>query len=126
MTYIYKITGTNAELIDKAEAYDNIITSDTFPAREYHENTHAVLSYSEDKGVYWEYIPYTAAELREKAYETEKLIEWDGVMLTVDEANKMFLRYDAEGYTEKSAELTILIAHAKAEIRKRYADTAET
>lgn len=126
MTYIYKIKGTNAELIDKTEAYDSLITSDTFPAREYHENTHAILSYSEDKGVYWKYVPYSAAELREQAYETEKLIEWDGNMLTVDEANKMFLRYDAEGYTEKSAALTTLIAHAKAEIRERYADVAET
>ncbi len=126
MTYIYKINGTTAELIDRAEAYDSLITSDTFPAREYHENTHAVLSYSEEAGVHWEYIPFTPAELREKAYETEKLIEWDGNMLTVDEANKMFLRYDAEGYTEKSAALTTLIAHAKAEIRARYADVEET
>lgn len=125
MTYIYKITGTNAELIDKAEAYDNIITSDTFPAREYHENTHAVLSYNETDGIHWEYVPYTAAELREQAYETEKLIVWDGDMLTVDEANKIFLQYDAEG-NEKAEELTILIAHAKAEIRKRYADAVET
>lgn len=125
MTYIYKITGTNAELINKTETYDSLITSDTFPAREYHENTHAILSYSEDKGVYWEYIPFTPAELREKAYETEKLIEWDGDMLTVDEANKAFLQYDAEG-NEKADELTTLIAHAKAEIRKRYADVAET
>ena len=126
MTYIYKINGTTAELIDKAEAYDSIITSDTFPAREYHENTHAVLSYNETDGVHWEYIPFTAAELREQAYETEKCIEWDGDMLTVDEANKMFLRYDAEGFTEKSAELTALISQAKAEIRARYADAAET
>lgn len=122
MTYIYKINGTNAELIDKAEAYDNIITSDTFPAREYHENTHAILSYSEDKGVYWEYIPFTPAELREQAYETEKLIKWDGNMLTVDEANQMYLRYDAEGYTTKANELTTLISQVKAEIRARYAD----
>ena len=121
MKYIYKINGTNAELIDKTESYDSLITSDTFPAREYHENTHAVLSYSEDKGIYWEYIPFTAAELREQAYETEKLIEWDGDMLTVDEANKIFLQYDAEG-NEKANELTTLISQVKAEIRARYAN----
>lgn len=125
MTYIYKINGTTAELINKTETYDSIITSDTFPAREYHENTHAILSYSEDKGVHWEYVPYTAAELREQAYETEKLIVWDGNMLTVDEANKIFLQYDAEG-NEKAEELTSLIAQAKAEIRARYADVEET
>lgn len=121
MTYIYKINGTTAELIDKAEAYDSLITSDTFPAREYRENTHAVLSYSEDKGVYWEYIPFTPTELREKAYETEKLIVWEGNMLTVDEANKIFLQYDAEG-NEKAEELTSLISQVKAEIRARYAN----
>lgn len=126
MNYIYKIIGTTAELIDKAESYDSLITSDTFPAREYHENTHGVLSYNETEGVHWEYIPYTAAELREQAYETEKLIEWDGDMLTVDEANQMYLRYDAEGYTTKANELTTLISQAKAEIRARYADTTET
>ena len=126
MKYIYKITGTNAELIDRAESYDSLITSDTIPAREYHENTHAVLSYSEDKGIYWEYIPFTPAELREQAYETEKCIEWDGDMLTVDEANQMYLRYDAEGYTTKANELTTLISQAKAEIRARYADAEET
>lgn len=60
-------------------------------------------------------------EMREKAYETEKCIEWDGDMLTVDEANNMFLKYDAEG-NEKSDELTVLIAAAKAEIRKRFPD----
>ena len=122
MTYIYKINGTKAELIDKTEAYDSIITDDTYPAREYRPNTHAVLSYSEENGVYWEYIPFTPAELREQAYETEKLIEWDGNMLTVDEANKMFLRYDAEGFTEKSAALTTLIAQSKAAIREKYPD----
>lgn len=121
MKYIYKINGTTVELIDKTESYDSLITSDTFPAREYHENTHAVLSYSEDKGIYWEYIPFTTAELREQAYETEKLIEWDGDMLTVDEANKIFLQYDAEG-NEKANELTTLISQVKAEIRARYAD----
>ena len=126
MKYIYKITGTNAELIDKAESYDNIITGDTFPAREYHENTHAVLSYSEDKGIYWEYIPFTPAELREQAYETEKCVEWDGDILTVDDANKMYLRYDAEGNTTKATELRTLISQAKAEIRARYADAEET
>ena len=121
MKYIYKINGTKAELIQKTEEYDSLITQDTFPAREYHENTHSVLSYNEEQGIYWEYIPFTPMELREQAYETEKCIEWDGTMMTVDEANDMFLKYDAEG-NSKSNDLTALIAAAKAEIRNRFPD----
>lgn len=121
MKYIYQINGTEAKLIQKTEEYDNIIAQDTFPTREYHENTHAVLSYNEEQGIHWEYIPFTPEELREQAYETEKLIEWDGVMLTVDEANDIFLKYDAEGNT-KADELTALIAAAKAGIRERFPD----
>ena len=121
MKYIYQINGTEAELIQKTEEYDNIISQDTFPAREYHENTHAVLSYNEEQGVHWEYTPFTPEELREQAYETEKLIEWDGVMLTVDGSNDMFLKYTAEGNT-KADELTALIAAAKTGIRERFPD----
>ena len=119
--YIYKINGSKAELINKMESYDRLITAETYPAREYHENTHAVLSYNETDGIHWEYIPFTPMELREKAYETEKCIEWDGNIMTVDEANDMFLKYDAEG-NAKSDELTVLIAAAKAEIRERFPD----
>ena len=121
MKYIYQINGTEAKLIQKTEEYDNIISQDTFPAREYHENTHAVLSYNEEQGVHWEYTPFTPEELREQAYETEKLIEWDGVMLTVDGSNDMFLKYTAEGNT-KADELTALIAAAKTGIRERFPD----
>ena len=42
-------------------------------------------------------------------------------MMTVDEANDMFLKYDAES-NAKSDELTVLIAAAKAEIRERFPD----
>ena len=119
MKYIYQINGSKAELINKTESYDRLITAETYPAREYHENTHAVLSYNETNGIYWEYIPFTPMELREKAYETERCIEWDGNIMTVDEANDMFLKYDAEGNT-KANELTSLIAAAKAEIRERF------
>lgn len=41
--------------------------------------------------------------------------------MTVDEANDMFLKYDAEGNT-KANELTTLIAVAKAGIRERFPD----
>ena len=42
-------------------------------------------------------------------------------IMTVDEANDMFLKYDAEGNV-KSDELTVLIAAAKAKIREKFPD----
>ena len=121
MKYIYQINGTKAELINKTESYDRLITAETYPAREYHENTHAVLSYNEEQGIHWEYIPYTPKELRERVYETEKIISYDGDMLTVDEANRKWQEYQAEGNT-KATELTVLISAAKNRIREQYPD----
>lgn len=66
-------------------------------------------------------IQVTSEELREHAYETERLIKWGRVMLTVDEANDMFLKYSAER-SPKADELTALIAATKAEIRERFPD----
>lgn len=65
----------------------------------------------------------TPAEKREQAYETEKLIEWDAEMLTVDEAGALWAHYAAEG-SEKADELQALIAAAKATIREMYPDEA--
>ena len=61
-------------------------------------------------------------ERREYCYETEKVIRWGNGLITVDEANKMWMEYMAEGNTEKTAELSALIAEAKADIRERYPD----
>ena len=121
MQYIYQINGTKAELIQKTESYDRLITAETYPAREYHENAHAVLSYNEEQGIHWEYIPYTPKELRERVYETDKVISYEGKMLTVDEANRKWQEYQAEG-NSKANELTTLIANAKATIREQYPD----
>lgn len=121
MQYIYQINGSKAELINQTESYDRLITAETYPAREYHENTHAVLSYNETDGIHWEYIPYTPKELRERVYETEKIISYEGDMLTVDEANRKWQEYQAEG-NSKANELTTLIANAKATIREQYPD----
>lgn len=122
--YIYTIKDNAAALVGQRE-FDQIITQDTFPARIEHPNTHAELRYSPEKGVYWEYIPYTPRELRERAYETEKVITFEDELMTVDEANKRWQEYQAENNT-KSSELTALIAAAKAAVRERYPDeTAE-
>lgn len=61
------------------------------------------------------------AEKREEAYNTERLIEWDGNTLTVTEAAQLWQYYAAEG-SEKATALTVLIAEAKAKIREEYPD----
>lgn len=68
----------------------------------------------------------TPKERRERTYETEPLIEYDGDMITVDDANKLFLQYSAEGNTQKYMDLQILIGRAKADVRARFPDGEET
>ena len=61
-----------------------------------------------------------AREKRERAYETERIIEYGDEMITVDEANKLWYQYAAEGRSEVTDELTQKIAEAKNEIRRMY------
>ena len=68
----------------------------------------------------------TPRERREQSYETEPLIEYEGEEITVDEANRLFLRYSAEGNTQKYMALQILIGRAKADVRARFPDGEET
>ena len=119
--YIYTIKGDKAVLLGQQSSYDQLIEQETYPARVDHSKTHAVLSYSEAEGIHWEYIPYTPEELRERAYETDKVISYEGKMLTVDEANRKWQEYQAEG-NSKANELTTMIANAKATIREQYPD----
>ena len=119
--YVYTIKDNKATLLGRQGSYDQLIEQETYPARVDHPNTHAVLSYSEAEGIHWEYIPYTPKELRERVYETEKIINYGGDMLTVDEANRKWQEYQAEG-NSKANGLTILIANAKATIREQYPD----
>ena len=119
--YIYTIKDNKATLLGQQSSYDQLIEQETYPACVDHPNTHAVLSYSEAEGIHWEYIPYTPKELRERVYETEKIISYEGDMLTVDEANRKWQEYQAEG-NSKANELTTMIANAKATIREQYPD----
>lgn len=64
----------------------------------------------------------TGAEKREIAYETEAIINWQDNMITVDDANRLWYAYTAEGKVAIAQELTALIAGAKQEIRERYPD----
>lgn len=67
-------------------------------------------------------VPPIPAQLREEAYNTQSIIEWHGEMLTVTQAAQLWQYYAAEGNTEKTDELTALIATAKADIRCQYPD----
>lgn len=70
-----------------------------------------------------EYVVPTspASVLRETAYNIEKIIEWNGKLITVTEASQLWQYYAAEG-SDKASELQGLIASAKAEIRERFPD----
>lgn len=67
----------------------------------------------------------SAAELRERAYNTDPCIQWDGSMLTVTEAAQRWAYYAAEGNTAKTDALTVLIAEAKASIRAQWPEKEE-
>ena len=67
----------------------------------------------------------TPAQEREKAYNTLAVIQWDGNMITVTEAAQKWSYYAAEGKTDKTDALIILIAEAKQTIREKYPDVAE-
>ena len=75
------------------------------------------------KSVEEEVIEYelTPSQMREEAYNTEKIISWDGDLITVTEASQKWQYYAAEG-SEKANALQSLIAEAKAEIRAKYPD----
>ena len=118
--YIYTIKDNKAVLLGQQSNYDKLIEQETYPARVDHPNTHSVLSYNEAEGIHWEYVPFTAKELCELAYQTEKNIDWENAKITVNEAVDLWLKYQAEGDTKKALLLTGLIAIAKAAIRKLY------
>ena len=65
----------------------------------------------------------TQAQKREKAYREDKLIEWQGEMLTCDEArlNRMSAYYYS-GQTDKLSQLQELWLGAREEIRLKYPD----
>ena len=62
------------------------------------------------------------SEIREYEYEHRKCIEWNGEMLTIDEANKMYWEYMIENRTDITDELQAKIIAAKQAIREEYPD----
>jgi len=67
------------------------------------------------------YSPATPSQNREKTYNTQPIITWDGQLLTITQAATKWQYYAAEG-SEKATELQTLIAEAKAQIREKYPD----
>lgn len=65
----------------------------------------------------------TPAQLREQAYQNDKIIEWQGEMLTCDEArlNRMSAYYYS-GQTEKLGQLQELWMAARESIQLKYPD----
>ena len=61
---------------------------------------------------------YDFAQLKQ----TEKIIEWDGKMITVTEASQLWQYYSAEKDTEKTELLSQLVIEAKTKIREQYPD----
>lgn len=69
-------------------------------------------------------VEKTPSQKREEAYNTERIIEWDGEMLTVTETAELWLYYSSEG-NEKATRLQELIVEAKKKIREKYPDPIE-
>lgn len=72
-----------------------------------------------------EAVSTNPATLRERAYDTEPLVEWpenSGALLTVTEAARQWQYYAAEGDFETADKLTDAIAAAKQTIRERFPD----
>lgn len=71
------------------------------------------------------YVPpvLTPVQQREQAYKTDKIIEWQGEMLTCDEArlNRMSA-YSYSGQTEKLGQLQELWMAARESIQLKYPD----
>ena len=83
-----------------------------------------------DTVITWSSLPIpkiekTQSELREEAYNTQEIIEWDGKNITVTQASELWNYYSAEGNTEKANQLTSLISTAKSEIRQQFPDENE-
>ena len=66
-------------------------------------------------------IELTSAQLREQAYNNDKVIDWEGQMITITEASQLWQYYAAEG-SLKATLLQELIANAKTNIRLKYSD----
>ena len=58
-------------------------------------------------------------ELRRIAYSTERLIDFEGKIMTVDEANDLFIKYFAEDSANADI-LRALIIAAKESVRKKF------
>ena len=64
----------------------------------------------------------TAAQKREAAYKNDKICKFGNGIYTVDEMNKFWYEYSAEGDKVKVKEIKNIIVEAKTAIREKYPD----
>lgn len=105
---------------------NGIITNTIVAEKEFADNIGAK-EYYERAAIGDEYNPPepegpTPSELREEAYNTQKIISWDGEMITVTEASQLWQYYSVEKNTEKTELLSQLVIEAKTKIREQYPD----
>ena len=106
-------------LIIKDNLIENIIVCET---AEIAARFGAITSYDGAKiGEKYDPPSPSAAVLREEAYNTEPIIDWNGSKMTVTEASTLWQYYAAEGSPQADV-LQKRIASAKAEIRERFPD----
>ena len=75
MRYLYTIEDGKAKLITSIdEQSQQVHIQETYPAQEYRDGYTSFLAYNEEQGVHWEFKKRPAAELREQAYRTIKII----------------------------------------------------
>jgi hypothetical protein len=64
----------------------------------------------------------TNKQIREFIYENWHLVEYDSKKMSVNDANKLYLAYFAEGNSTKTAEIQAKIVEVKTKIRTDYPD----
>jgi len=62
------------------------------------------------------------AEKRKDTYEHMPIIDYNGNLITVDDANTRWWHYEAEGNMDAADNITTLIAAAKRQIREMFPD----
>ena len=67
---------------------------------------------------------FSPAKQRENAYNTNRIILWNGDYITVTEASQLWQYYSAEG-SMKAYDLQLLIVKAKDAIREQYPEVSE-
>lgn len=127
--YIYQ-----GQILTYAQAITHVAVSTTYPS-----NDHVALS--DEQMAFYEANPTTSvdevwnmqlapawvdtrtmAEIREQAYASEPIIEWNEKLRTCDECRDLLSTYEITEQTDKYNQLRTLWLAARTDIQTRYAD----